>query len=299
MSKIFTKKFILKAIPYLPNWRWLNRWAQFQLHEVIHGRKPTSIEDCYDLNDYWLMFKTDPRSAIFSYFVDKDLVKDFIKLVWGEAYLIPSLLVTDSLEEIKDFTSSEDYVIKPTHSSKDILFKKANSVLNSEEYKICKNWMQWPVYRRTREYQCHLLKPKFIIEPRVSLAGEEPKEYRFLTINGEVQYIYHDRDRQGDRKMQLYDKDWQRLHLHFNRFDQLNDPIDQPRPDCLDEMLSIVDKISTLFPIVRVDLLVVDDGIKFSEFTFTPANATQKIGPPEFYKQLWKKLPTSWPKRIL
>jgi TupA-like ATPgrasp len=299
-KKKFKGASLYGVIQILPDWHWLNQLVHHNsLHWFLHGNVPQKISDCTDLNDYWLLFKSNPKSAIFSYFVDKDLVKDFIVMVLGQSYVIPTLLVTDTVAGLKGFYAEHDFIVKPTHSSYHLLFKPAHSSLTSEDLNQCKQWFKSSIYKKTREYQYRLLKPKYIIEPRLFYQDGPPQDFKFMVVNGQVQYIAWIRDKHVKEKLQLYTPEWQRVHVKFKGYDRLHDPEDQPRPWCLTAMLEIAEKLGQLFPVVRVDLYLTDEGIKFSELTFTPSNGTQTYDPPGFLKPMWEKLPSSWPNRIL
>jgi hypothetical protein len=288
-----------RLISRLPDWHWLNQLLQGVRFVQVHGRWPRHLAQCQDLNDYWLLFKSSHHSAAFSYFVDKDLVKDFVTLVLGSDLVIPSLLVTDDLAELAAFSSSQPYIVKPTHSSRDVLLKPMGGRLTPAELQGCARWLKVPLYRRTREYQYKHLKPKFIVEPQLTLAGAPPEDFKFMVVNGQVAYVSWIRSKLGTEKIQIYDAQWQRIPIRFNDFETLNDPNDYPKPAGFGAMLNIAETLGRLFPVVRVDLYQTDQGIKFSELTLTPSNACQKIEPASFFEQLWQQIPPTWPRRIL
>ena len=62
------------------------------------------------------------------------------------------------------------------------------------------------------------------------------------------------------------------------------------RPDNLDEIISIVEKLSAGFRHVRVDLYGLSDGsIKFSELTFTPWSGLKRFIP-DYYDDIFGNL---------
>lgn len=66
-----------------------------------------------------------------------------------------------------------------------------------------------------------------------------------------------------------------------------------PRPECLEEMLSIAAKLSEGIPHVRIDLYQINGRVYFSEYTFYSDAGLAEFQPPEWDEILgsWLELP--------
>ena len=76
-------------------------------------------------------------------------------------------------------------------------------------------------------------------------------------------------------------------------------PDDTPKPECLDEMLSVAEQLATGFHHVRVDFyLQKDGGLKVGELTFTSAGGTCLWNSEEWDLKLGKliRLPVNFQK---
>ena len=73
----------------------------------------------------------------------------------------------------------------------------------------------------------------------------------------------------GKPKFCFFDKAW-----HLKRYNKRGKeaPADftLPKPDCMDEMFNIAEKLSKGIPYVRVDIYCIDGLIYFGEMTFYP-----------------------------
>ena len=103
--------------------------------------------------------------------------------------------------------------------------------------------------------------------------GGLPNDYKFLYINGELQFIYCTVDRLGENIRQVYDKNWIRLHFiwvsHADKsiFDRYEATSDIPVPKNFERMLMISKRIAEDFPLVRVDFYETGEKIYIGEIT--------------------------------
>ena len=77
--------------------------------------------------------------------------------------------------------------------------------------------------------------------------------------------------------MNYYDCDWNKLTWLNRKTYPANYNITDKKPEQLEKMIEIAEKLSKDFKFVRVDLYDIDNNIYLSEMTFTPASGTQKI----------------------
>lgn len=152
----------------------------------------------------------------------------------------------------------------------------------SEEWNA--NWGELLVYPRSgksveiRENACIRAKiVKDSVTIIISIHNDEVNEhskalidYKFFCFNGVADSVMVCRGREtGNPEFYFFDKRWQ-LKKYNKRGMMVSDDFTLPKPDCIDEMFSIAEKLSKGIPFVRVDLFCIDGLIYFGEMTFYP-----------------------------
>ena len=124
-------------------------------------------------------------------------------------------------------------------------------------------------------------------------------DYKIWCINGEAKYIWTccDRDEDGGgANVMTYDLDWN-PHPEFSVFtSEYRKGKNLPKPENLDEMLNLAEKLSNGFPQLRVDLYNIAGKVYFGELTFTSQGGMMDFYTPEFLMELGKDI--NLPKRI-
>ena len=122
---------------------------------------------------------------------DKEYVKIYVKSQIGDEYNVPTLKILRSFKEVQNFEFSNKCVIKPTHMSGEIIFRKNNEII---DYNVIKRWFSSNYYNRSREANYKLLKPKIIVE-ELLFNDENIKDYKFFCYKGKSKIISVDIDR--------------------------------------------------------------------------------------------------------
>ena len=117
-------------------------------------------------------------------------------------------------------------------------------------------------------------------------------DYKIWCFNGKAYYIWicNDRSAGGNSAhVMTYDLDWN-PHPEFSVFnsDYLRGKI-LPRPQNLDQMIRVAEKLSKGFPELRVDLYNVQGKVYFGELTFTSQGGFMDFYTPEFNMELGSK----------
>ena len=254
-------------------------------HFIKHGYFPSKKNMKY-ICDYFFFLKNDPSAAKYSYFIDKDLVKNFISDVCGEKYVIHTLGVFSNTEELENFSFPDKYIVKPTHMSGKVIIKNGGA-LDKKEIQMAKKWLKQDYSKIAREYIYKNLKPKIIVEPLMEYNGKIPFDFKFFVINGKCEVVQLDLNRFIDHKRHLYDRNFKKLNL---KLAYPTSPEVLKKPDKYSEMLEIAENLGSFFPFVRVDLYLTDEGIKFGELSFAPGGSLESFEPKEFEAELLQKL---------
>ena len=215
--------------------------------------------------------------------VDKYEVRNFIKNNIGEEYLVPLIGVFDRVEDIDYSVFPNEFVLKPTHTSGDVIICRNKSELNIKETnKILKRWLKRNYYWYQREWPYKNIKPRIICEELLSDGhSEDLIDYKILCFNEKPRCLFlcHDRKSEEGLKVDFYDMDWNSLPFerHYPKSaKKISKPI------CFNEMIELARTLSKGIPFVRVDFYVINNKPLFGELTFYPGSGIEEFTPESF-----------------
>lgn len=113
-------------------------------------------------------------------------------------------------------------------------------------------------------------------------------DYKVWCLNGKPFCIWCAWNRKGHRAdVGIYDTEWN-YHPEWSVFSQTFKEGDTrlPKPQNLNKMLDVASKLSTGFPILRVDLYEVDGKVYFGELTFTSLGGFMDYLTPEILQKM-------------
>ncbi len=229
---------------------------------------------------------------------DKVLVKDYVSKKIGEQYVIPTLGVWDSAEDVDFEALPEKFVIKCNHNSGlGMYICKDKSQMDISQVKKGLAKGLWQNYYLTgREWPYKDIPRKILAEQYLenSEAGGLT-DYKIHCFNGVPRFVLVCKDRfaQSGLTEDFYTPDWEHMPVKRPNIPIASSPI--PKPEKLEEMLHLAEKLSKDIPFVRVDFYFVEGQIYFSELTFFPASGFAPFEP-----EAWDKTFGDWlilPKR--
>ena len=229
----------------------------------------------------WL--KLNDRKDIYTTMVDKYESKKYVANIIGEEYIISTIGIYNSLDEIDFNKLPNKFVMKCTHDSGGLVICKDKNKLdiNEARKKINKS-LKNNYYYSGREWPYKNVKPRIIIEKYM---GSNLNDYKIFCFNGVPKYILVCSNRNGNFKnTDFYDVNWNLMP--FTREKHQNNPIGISKPENLNEMLLIAEKLSKDIPFVRVDLYDIKNKIYFGEMTFYPSAGFEGFSPVEWDKKL-------------
>lgn len=269
----------------------MTKWFYMRTGEKLVLDRPVTFNQKLQ----WLkIYDTNPLKTVLA---DKYLVRDWVKGKIGEAYLIPLLGVWDQAAAI-DFDALPDrFALKCNHGSGWNIIVHDKARLDREQTKKqLDTWMKKNfAYEAGFELQYRDIVPKIIAEEYIENRGGEIYDYKCYCFHGKVFYIQFISDRRSGMKLGYFDRDWN-LQPFVNNHPQID--FDVPKPDNLDELISLAQTLAEGFPFVRVDFYRLNDGtLKFGEMTFSPASGTQDWRPASANKLLGDLLTLPQPAR--
>jgi hypothetical protein len=212
---------------------------------------------------------------------DKIEVREYIKEIVGEEYLIPLIGIYNSYKDIDFLKLPKSFVLKANHGSgwNIICHNKLNLDIRKTKIKL-KKWYKTNFYYYQGEWAYRNIIPRFICERLIlDENGQLPVDYKFFCFNGEPLYIQVDLDRFIDHKRVFFNPLWE---LQPFRLLYPSTSKDIPEPENLDVMLNIAQKLSSGHIFTRVDLYDIKGSVFFGEICFYPEN-----GKGIFYPRNW------------
>ncbi len=221
------------------------------------------------------------RKSDFKKMVDKFEVKKYISNILGNDYIIPTLGIYNTFDEINFDDLPEKFVIKCTHDSGGFVIcnDKNNFDIRSAK-RIINKFMNRNYFLLHREWPYKDVKHRILIEKYM---GDNLNDYKIFCFNGEPKFTLVCSNRNGDFKnTDFYDNNWNLMP--FTRKNHDNNPNGISRPFNFQEMLDIAKKLSKNIPFVRVDLYSIDNCIYFGELTFFPSAGFEGFEPNDWDK---------------
>ena len=239
----------------------------------------------------WL--KLYDKHPEYTQMVDKVAAKDYVAKIVGDKYIIPSIGVWNSVDDIDWQSLPNQFVLKAAHDSGGVVVCKDKSKLDIELSKeILRGTGKKDYTRYNKEYPYYNVPHRFIAEQYMEdESGYELKDYKIFCFDGEPKFLFVATGRQQhDTRFDFYD-------LEFNHLPVLNGhpnaDVYPSKPDNFSEMLTVAKLLSKGIPHVRVDLYNIKGTIYFGELTFFHWSGMTPFEPREWDYEFGKyfKLP--------
>lgn len=237
--------------------------------------KELNLENPQTFNEKLQWLKLNDRKDIYTTMVDKYEVKKYVSDIIGEEYVIPTLGVYDSFNEI-DFEKLPDkFVIKCTHDSGSTIIckNKKNFDMKKARKKINKA-LKYNYYYVGREWPYKNVKPRIIIDEYIEdNIRHELVDYKIYAFNGQCDYVMVCFDRfNGETKFIYFDRKWN-IKKEFSKDGlKYGENIDLSKPKNIDKMFECAEKLSQGIQFVRVDFYEANGKMYFGELTFYPSS---------------------------
>ncbi|MCE5194174.1 MAG: hypothetical protein LLF28_01770 [Nitrospiraceae bacterium] len=268
IKKIHIKKLFLKNVGYFPD-----------------------IDSPKSLNEKIQWLKLYYQDDLITKCSDKYIVREYVKQTIGEEFLVRLLGVYDDSDDV-DFDKLPDkFVLKANNSSGSNIFCENKSIFDIYDAKEkMKSWLNPRAshYYYLYEWCYKNIKPRIICEEFIEDKEDgDLKDYKIMCFNGQVKIISVCYERAVSLGVDYFDLEWNQLP--FKRFNK-NIPKKIKKPENLDLMIEIAEKLSKPFPFVRVDLYHVNNKIFFGELTFHPGSGVVPFDPVDWDYKLGSML---------
>lgn len=258
-------------------------------------KKKLVLDSPKTFNEKLQWLKLYDRKPEYTVMVDKYRVREYIANKIGEEYLIPLLGVWDTPDEINFDELPNQFAVKCNHNSGlGMCICHDKATLNIEQVKA-ELWkgLKQDYYLTGREWLYKDVPRKIVADKFLKSDESGLIDYKIHCFNGVPKFILVCRDRFANSGLteDFYTPDWE--HMKVKRPNIPNATTLLPKPEKLDEMLMLAEKLSKDIPFIRVDFYFVEGKIYFSELTFYPASGFEGFEPPEWDNTFgeWLTLP--------
>ena len=242
---------------------------------------PLDLENPKTFSEKLQWLKVNYRDPIQTVMVDKHEVKNFIAQRVGEQYIIRTLAVWDSVEDIDFDALPNQFVLKCTHDSGGIVICKDKSSLDREAAKAkLSASLQRDYSRISREWPYKDVPRRIIAEEYLSeLGSNEILDYKMYCFHGnpKLTVVCSDRFSKTGTRMNFYDIDWEPMGIHFGHYPPVSTEF--TRPETYEEMLRLAAELSKGCPFLRVDFYEIKGRLYIGELTFFPGAGFEKFRP--------------------
>jgi len=231
------------------------------------------------------------RNTLHTALADKLAVRELIVEKIGEMHLVQNIGVYNQFKEIDFNTLPNKFVLKCNHDSGSTIICRDKSTfdIKKAETKI-NNHLRENMYFKKREWHYKNIPPRILIEQYVELFFDHENQLTITTsrvhcFEGKPQFIEVDvQDSQGGDFSNIYDTSW--VLQPFTVDLKKNSPLALIAPCKLDEMLQLSEKLCFKQGYSRIDFLLSQNNVFFSEITLTPNAGRMVITPSEWDHKL-------------
>lgn len=231
----------------------------------------------------WLkLYDHNPRYTLMA---DKYEAKKIITELVGEKYVIPTLGVWDTFDEIDFQSLPTQFVLKTTHDSGGVFICQdkagfdVGKVRMQIEHRLKQNY-----YLRNREWVYKDIKPRIIAETFMQDCDTgELRDYKFYCFDGKVKALLLATNRQSrtdELRFDYFDREFQ--HMNMTNHWHPNAVMPPTKPSHYEKMVELAEIISKGIPQVRIDFYEANGKIFIGEFTFYDMAGYLQIHPDQW-----------------
>lgn len=280
----------MEIFRWIPDYIWLKWMFYLKNGHSLNLQNPQTFSEKMQ----WLkIYGFKPE---YTNMVDKYAVKAYVAEKIGKEYVIPTIQIWETVDDIDWTILPRQYVLKMTHGG-----GNEGVVVVHDSDKINKQWVTDCLRRSmhvtgipAREHVYDGVIPRVIAE-RLLIDYSHPNDdlidYKFYCFNGEPMYCQVIRNRSTKETIDFYDMEWN--HMPFVGLNPVarHGEIPVARPTHLDKMQEICRVLSAEIPFLRVDLYEIEEAsgmrhVYFGELTFYPASGFGEFSPKEWNQKL-------------
>jgi hypothetical protein len=244
------------------------------------------------------------RNPLLPITADKFLVRFYLHQVLGkelaEKILIPLYYVSNDPINIPFDLLPDKFVVKPNHGSKMHISVNGDKEIQKHDIlKSCEKWLKTDYGLYSYEWAYRNIKRQILVEEMLeSMDCCLPFDYKLFCFHGKCKIIRVSENRlDSEGGASFFDPDWKQLPVSMQGYKVANRIF--RRPENLEDLIHIAEKLAENFDAVRIDLYLCDTRIFFGEITHYHTSGLIRFIPETFDYQMgdyWIITPEYWKK---
>ena len=252
-------------------------YVRYKYRKVF--KKKLNLRNPQTFNEKINWLKLYDRNPLYHTLVDKIEVKKWVANKIGSEYIIPTLAIWDKVTDVDFSILPDQFIIKCNHDSASWSICTDKKRFNKEKtLSILSEAMRHDYYHYdNKQWVYKGIRRRILAEPLLKDSEDIEvglTDYKFYCFSGKPDCVLTAFNREKKHpEYYFFDREWNLLR--YNR-QGLSAPADFkiPKPDKLDEMFAVAEKLACGFRFVRVDLYYSCGQIYFGEMTFNPEGGT-------------------------
>ena len=294
MSKLKTAISLLKTpgkmvlpLANLGLFNWMNdrTYLKFVFRSTMGYKLNLSNPKTFFEKIQWL--KLNDRKDAYIQFVDKITVKTIVANIIGSEYIIPTIGVWDSFDQIDFNLLPNQFVLKCNHDSGSVVICKDKATFdrNKARIKLMKH-LRRDAYTTGREWPYKHVKRVIFAEMLLQSQSIDLTDYKVYCFNGVPKYCQVIKNRSTNETIDFYDANW--IHQPFVGITENteNSETEDSSPVNYELMKKFATRLSENTFFCRVDFYEVNQQLYFGEITFYPCSGFGSFRPPEWNEKI-------------
>jgi hypothetical protein len=272
----------------MPDVRPVNRFLARAFYFFMNYYTLPDLRTARQFNEKLINFKTsgEASDALRTHVTDKEFVKAFVTDKIGPGHVVPTLAVLRTPKEIDEFQFPLPCVIKPTHSSQEVMLLEDHQPTEKERRRL-RYWLWKSYFAASREPNYKNLEKKLIVEPVIGGNFGAVEDIKVMCFFGKPKLIHVDRGRYHDHHRDYFDATGRPLPIEL-KYEAAGLPF--PFPEKLAEMLAICETLTAGFKFIRVDFYVAGGAVLVGELTSFPSNCVHDFRPRDADRRIARAL---------
>lgn len=264
-SRMLTKLMVRHCPELVPDKQYIQYLWEQKMDYPLDLKNPRTFNEKLQ----WL--KLYDRKPEYTTMVDKYRVKQWVADRIGEEYVIPTLAVYQSVDEIDLEKLPDQFVMKCNHDSGSVVIcrDKDSFDLDAVKRRLGKA-MKRNYYWNCREWPYKKVLPKIIAEEYLEEKNSYSiSDYKFFCFNGlpKMMYVSKGLENHETAAMSFYDMNFDLLDCKRKDFKPCDGMVCKPMN--FEKMKDFAGILSCNVPHLRVDFYEVDGKLFFGENTFS------------------------------
>ena len=265
---------------------WLNDRKYIEREYFLTTGEKLDLDSPQTFNEKLQWLKLYDRKDIYTMMVDKYEAKKYVANIIGKEYIIPTIGIYNSFDEINFDKLPKQFVMKCTHDSGGLIICKDKSKLDLKYAKKKMNkFLKRKYFYIHREWPYKNIKPRIIIEKYLEDKDSKTmRDYKFFCFNGkpEILYLSEGLEDHKTARMSFYNMNMKITDCARKDYEPLE--YTPNKPINFEKMKKFSSILSKGISHLRVDWYEIDGKLYFGELTFTTC-----AGIVPFKNEFWNK----------